>query len=125
MFIITQAHDLTHLSMPFTYVYLTVMTNDNHVHKIQFYSDITSGNVSYSYSLLTPLNLIQLYSDWSFGLEGFVGRWAFEDTSDFVYLQLRSLDGGKYHEEGNRALDSVLYLSMPKVIKSALFNLSY
>ena len=46
MFANIQAHDLTRLSMPFSYLYLSATPNDNNPHDIQFYSDISGGIIS-------------------------------------------------------------------------------
>ena len=46
MFVNIQAHDLTRLSMPFSYLYLSATPNDNNPHEIQFFSDISGGNIT-------------------------------------------------------------------------------
>ncbi|PAV15276.1 hypothetical protein PNOK_0903700 [Pyrrhoderma noxium] len=77
-----ETHDLTRLSMPFSYLYLSATPNDNNPHEIQFYSDISG--------------------EWITGDSNFMSTWEPEELSDFVSLRMQLASEGKYQEIQNR-----------------------
>ncbi|PAV15279.1 hypothetical protein PNOK_0904000 [Pyrrhoderma noxium] len=89
-----EAHDLTRLSMPFSYLYLSATSNDNNPHEIQFFSDISG--------------------EWITGDSSLISTWAPEELSDFISLRMQLASEGKYQEIQNRPQDAVVYHSVQK-----------
>ncbi|EJD08023.1 DUF1793-domain-containing protein [Fomitiporia mediterranea MF3/22] len=86
--------DLARQSLPFSYMYITVQPNDGGSHSVQIYSDVSGEFIG--------------------GNSGVQANWTFNESSDFVYLQMNPSSPLPFQELNKRPQDGTLYYCMKK-----------
>ncbi len=105
--------DLVLQSLPFSYVYIDVESNDGQEHSIQLYSDITAGTCL-PHLRLTP-SLILNYVEWISGDPESLAEWSTTKTDSSTIHKAARQSLSSMQEIGSLAEDATVYYAFPLV----------
>ena len=120
MFLLTDLYhkptDLVLQSLPFSYVYIDVESNDGQEHSVQLYSDISAGAYTIHSQLLSLLTLN--CAEWISGDSESLTDWGtdkLERGSSMIHKASRQLPQASMQEIESLAEDATVYYASPIV----------
>ncbi len=105
--------DLVLQSLPFSYVYIDVESNDGQEHSIQLYSDISAGACLLHLSLMP--SLILNYVEWISGDSNSLAEWSTTKTDSSAIHKASRQSPPPMQEISNLAEDATVYYAFPLV----------